>query len=285
MSRATYRVLTRLAESDAAVTIVTADMGKFGGIASSRPQQLVNVGIAESNSVSIAAGLAYEGRKVFVYSVAGFTVERAYEQIKYCLGSWRQPVCLVGTGIGWNLSSVGRGHHPTNDLALMRTIPNMHVRIPSSEDSLARCLSSASLADGPTYVRLGAMSEESTAALGRRLQVVALGSVFGLCVSALHRMGLPMGAVGIIGIESLDTGDLQRQLARLDPKVPWLVVEDHACFGGLGDAIRCCYGHDFEYLGLPLVLDQLAQSADDLKAAYGFDPPTLSAAMTRVMRQ
>ena len=122
--------LVRLAEKDDRVRLVVADIGRFREYSRRYPERLINVGVAEANAVGVAAGLASEGLRVFIYSVAGFIIHRGLEQIRYSIGFWNQPVCLFGTGFGWQYCFIGRGHHAPMDTNLLPGIAFLSVQMP-----------------------------------------------------------------------------------------------------------------------------------------------------------
>ena len=94
------------------------------------PNKFINCGIAEQNMISVAAGLASEGKLPVVYTIVPFLVMRGYEQIRVDIGINSQKVILVGVGGGLAYDKLGSTHHACEDLALMRTIPNLDVYTP-----------------------------------------------------------------------------------------------------------------------------------------------------------
>jgi len=118
------------------------------------PDQFINAGVAEQNMISIAAGLASTGKKVYVYGITPFVVFRCYEQIKFSICSMNLPVTIVGVGSGFSFGFDGPTHHAVHDVSVMRALPEMHVFNPSDEALAAAC---AMVLDGfksPSYIRL-----------------------------------------------------------------------------------------------------------------------------------
>lgn len=113
--------------------------------------RFINCGVAEQNMIGAAAGLAREGHKVFVYSIAPFLYARAFEQIRngLCMGSL--PVCLVGNGGGYAYGIMGPTHHALEDCAVMNAL-GVRVMVPAFNEDIATMLAGIT---GPTYLRLG----------------------------------------------------------------------------------------------------------------------------------
>ncbi|MCH7839970.1 MAG: 1-deoxy-D-xylulose-5-phosphate synthase, partial [Planctomycetes bacterium] len=95
------------------------------------PDQYLNAGIAEQNLISVAAGLALGGKIPFVYGIATFMTMRFFEQIRNDLCSMNLPVTIVASGAGFSYSGDGPTHHAVQDVAIMRTLPNMTILNPS----------------------------------------------------------------------------------------------------------------------------------------------------------
>ena len=132
MRNAFIRGLTKLAESDERIVFLTGDLGYklFDDFATRYPGRFLNAGVAEQNMVGVAAGLASEGFRPFVYSIATFATLRCLEQIRDDVCYNGLPVTIVGVGGGFSYGANGPTHHATEDLAIMRALPNMTVIAP-----------------------------------------------------------------------------------------------------------------------------------------------------------
>ena len=111
---------------------LTADQGSFGYniLAKKFPRRVINVGIAEQNMIGIAAGIALEKKRVFVYAISSFLFSRAYEQIKLNLCSMKLNVCLIASGPGFCYSPDGPTHYSLEDTSLYNNLPNLKVYSP-----------------------------------------------------------------------------------------------------------------------------------------------------------
>lgn len=144
--------------------LVSGDLG-FGvlnGYREKFPEQFLNVGVAEQNLTGIAAGLALEGKKVISYSIANFNTLRAIEQIRNDIAYHDLNVIIVAVGGGLAYGQLGITHHATEDIAILRSIPNMTVLAPGDKNEAYHIMKSLLLEDyGPVYLRIGRANEAS----------------------------------------------------------------------------------------------------------------------------
>ncbi len=137
------------------VIALTADMSciSFDKIKRDFPTQVLNVGIAEQNMISVAAGLALGDRKVVCYAIAAFLVYRAFDQIRIDIGEMGLPIVLIGDGAGLTYGTDGSTHHALYDDLMMREVKGMIVHTPTKEQ-VAGVLKDAMVSTHPTYIRL-----------------------------------------------------------------------------------------------------------------------------------
>lgn len=148
--------LYNIAEQDPRVIFLTADMGANSLVRFKKDlsSQYINIGVAEQNMISIAAGLALGGKIVFVYGVTPFVTIRCYEQIKVDLCCMNLPVTIIGSGAGYTYHSDGPTHHATQDIAVMRALPEMTILNPSDSVMTAAFARMAYKNPGPKYIRI-----------------------------------------------------------------------------------------------------------------------------------
>ena len=134
MRNAFLNSLICIAEKDKDLILLTGDLGfgLFDDFESRFPGQFFNVGIAEQNMTGIAAGLALEGKKVFTYSLANFPTLRCLEQIRNDVCYHNLNVNIVTSGGGFSYGQLGMSHHATEDISIMRALPNVTVVVPSN---------------------------------------------------------------------------------------------------------------------------------------------------------
>ena len=149
------------ARTNPKIFLVVGDLG-FSVIepfAEEFPDRYLNAGVAEQNMTSVAAGLASEGYHVFTYSIANFPTLRCFEQIRNDICYHNLPVTVVAVGGGVAYGNLGYSHHAVQDIAALRTLPNMTVFSPADPDEATGCLQLALLRGKPSYLRLGKAGE------------------------------------------------------------------------------------------------------------------------------
>ena len=123
------------------------------------PKRFLNLGIAEQNMASFAAGLCLTGRKVYLYNIIPFLLFRCYEQVRNDICYQELPVVLVGTGSGITYAPQGVTHYAVEDLGVCRTLPNLTVISPGDPNEAAAAARYSLLAEGPVYIRLAKSGE------------------------------------------------------------------------------------------------------------------------------
>jgi len=157
MRTAFINTLTEIARKDERIFLLTADMGYsvFEKFRKEFPDRFLNTGIAEQNTVGVAAGLAISGRIVYAYSIIPFITMRCFEQVRLDLAYNETNVKLVGVGGGFAYGSLGASHHATEDIAIMKSLPNMTVLCPGDPIETEELVKQSYQMDGPMYIRLG----------------------------------------------------------------------------------------------------------------------------------
>jgi transketolase len=247
------RALMDLARADERVMLLTGDLG-FGvltSFAATLPAQYLNVGVAEQNMTGVATGLALEGKIVFTYSIGNFPTLRCLEQIRNDVCYHNANVKIVCIGGGFCYGPLGISHHATEDLAIMRVLPQMQVMAPGD---LAETLAATRIAyetPGPGYLRLGRGGEADihqhalTLSPGQGVCLfpegdVALLSTGGILANAvlareqLAGHGIAASLHSLPFVKPLDHGLIQglAQTSRLIA-----TIEEHSIIGGLGGAV------------------------------------------------
>ena len=248
-------VLKEAASKDKNVVVLCSDSrgsASLSSFADEFPSQFVEVGIAEQNLVSIAAGLASCGKKAFAVSPASFISTRSYEQCKVDCAYSDTNVKLIGISGGVSYGALGMTHHSAQDIAAMSAIPNMRVYLPSDRFQ-TRCVFEELLKDNKTaYVRLGRnpvedvysegnvpfeMNKATVLAEGSDVLIVACGEVVKASKDAaelLKAKGISAGVLDMYCVKPLDTETL---LKAAKGKKLIVTVEEHSPFGGLGSMV------------------------------------------------
>ena len=249
------RALVELGAEHQDVVVLDADLAaatKTGMFKKAYPDRHIDCGIAESNMIGIAAGLATTGFVPFASSFAMFAAGRAFEQVRNTVGYPHLNVKIGATHAGITVGEDGASHQCNEDIALMRTIPGMVVMCPSDDVEAVACVKAAYEHQGPVYMRFGRFAvpvindrpdyhfeigKGDVVKEGKDLTIVATG----LCVASaleaaemLKADGVDAEVINICTIKPLDE-DLIIASAKKTGKV--VTVEEHSVIGGLGSAV------------------------------------------------
>ncbi len=241
-----------IAVEDGNVIFLTADMGAFSlnKFRQDLSSQYINVGVAEQNLVSVAAGLALGGKKVFIYTIAPFITQRCYEQIKIDLCSMRLPVTLIGVGGGITYGSDGPTHHAIQDVAIMRALPEIMILNPADPVTAAGAARIAYRSQGPVYIRIdkGKLpllydnadnSSDGIALLkkGRDLAIVATGIMTQQAFKVADELGKHSIDAGIIDVFRIKPLNEELLLTLIKQSNRIVTLEEHSITGGIGSAV------------------------------------------------
>jgi transketolase len=180
MRDAMTRVLCELAAQDPNLVLVTGDLG-FGVLNEFQerfPKQFINAGVAEQNMTGLATGLALSGKTVFTYSIGNFPTLRCLEQIRNDACYHNANVKIIAIGGGFTYGSLGISHHATEDLAILRALPDITVMAPGDPLEAAAATRTIYETPGTCYLRLGRGGES---AVHKGLASIALGKALKLC--------------------------------------------------------------------------------------------------------
>ena len=216
------------------------------------PDRHIDCGIAESNMVGIAAGMATMGKIPFVSSFAMFAAGRAFEQVRNSVGYPRLNVKIGASHAGITVGEDGASHQCNEDIALMRAIPDMVVVCPSDALEAAEATKAAAEYDGPVYLRFGRspvpiindrpdykfeLGKGVVLKEGKDLTIVATGICVESALAAAEKLatdGVNAKVINIHTIKPLDE-DLIVAAAKETGKI--VTVEEHSVIGGLGSAV------------------------------------------------
>lgn len=257
------------------------------------PERHIDCGIAESNMVGIAAGLAATGKIPFVSSFAMFVAGRAFEQVRNSVGYPHLNVKIGATHAGISVGEDGATHQCNEDIALMRTIPGMVVINPSDDVEARAAVKAAIEHDGPVYLRFGRLAvpvvntnDDYKFELGKGV-VLREGKdvtiiATGLCVSETLAAADKLAADGIsakvINIHTIKPLDEELVVAAAKETGKVVTVEEHSVIGGLGSAVCDCLSEKAPTPVMKLgVNDVFGESGPALKliAKYGLDAESI----------
>lgn len=247
--------LVALGAENPNVVVLDADLAaatKTGVFQKAYPDRHIDCGIAESNMVGVAAGLATAGKIPSVSSFAMFVAGRAFEQVRNSVGYPHLNVKIGATHAGITVGEDGASHQCNEDIALMRTIPGMVVMCPADDIEAKAAVRAAAEYEGPVYMRFGRaacpvindrpdyqfeIGKGTLLKEGKDLTIVATGICVGNALEAaamLEAEGISAEVINICTIKPLDE-ELIVQSARKTGKV--VTAEEHSVIGGLGSAV------------------------------------------------
>jgi transketolase len=296
MRTAFFNTLLELAQDDPRIMLIVGDLG-FGATnkyVEQLPRQFLNAGVAEQNMTGLAAGMAINGRIAFTYSIANFPVLRCLEQIRNDVCYHNANVKIVSVGGGMTYGSLGASHFATEDIAILRTLPNMVVIAPGDPFEVTAAVRAAVKYDGPCYIRLGRDKEPRVhrdasvlqdfqfgqAILvrpGSDLTLISTGGLLVETVAAadlLRERGVHAGVLSMPTVKPIDVNAILKAAFETHAIV---TVEEHSTIGGLGSAVAEVLaeagigGNRFQRIGLP---DQFRSRVGDqfyLRSQMGLD--------------
>jgi len=253
-------VLLREAQNDKSIVVLCSDSRGSASLtpfAEQYPQQFVEVGIAEQDLVSIGAGLAHCGKKVYAASPACFLSTRSYEQCKVDVAYSNTNVKLIGISGGISYGALGMSHHSAQDIAAMSAIPNMRVYLPSDRFQTEKLMKALLADDKPAYIRVGRnpvediYSEESCPFVMDKATVLCEGSdaVIIACgemvrpayeaAKLLEKEGIHATVLDMYCVKPIDREAVINAATKVKAVI---TVEEHAPFGGMGSAVSQIVG-------------------------------------------
>lgn len=247
------RTLLEIAKKDKNVYIITGDLG-FGVLKpfwTELPDQIINAGIAEQNMTSIAAGLAMQGKTVYTYSIGNFPTLRCIEQIRNDCAYHNANVKVVCVGGGFVYGSLGMSHHATEDIAMMRSLPDVTVLAPGDLVE-AECATKAIYEmPGTCYLRLGRGGEKRIhekldgftigkaieIQKGEKVAVFSTGAIFDEVNEACEELKTQRIIPTVYTFPTVKPIDKEVILECAKTHKAIITVEEHNLSGGFGSAV------------------------------------------------
>lgn len=289
--------LLMMAEKDQDIIVICSDSrgsASLAPFAEKYPEQFIEVGIAEQNLVSIAAGLASCGKKVFAASPASFLSTRSYEQVKVDVAYSGTNVTLIGISGGISYGALGMTHHSCQDIAALSALPGMRVYVPSDR-FLTQNLIKALMEDkAPAYIRVSRSASEDIYDENIRFELnkanqiiegsdvclIACGDMVSNAVKAakiLEEEGIKAGVMDMYCLKPLD----RDAIIKAADKYRYLVtIEEHSEYGGLGSLVAKVIAEKCPVKVLQLALPDahlIAGESREVFAYYGLDATGIAA--------
>jgi transketolase len=289
-----------LARRDERVVFIGSDLGAgvMAGFKDEIPDRFFMEGVSEQNLVGVAAGMAMEGRIVYLNTIATFLTRRCFEQIAVDLCMHNANVRLIANGGGVVYAPLGPTHLATEDIAILRALPNMTIVAPADAREMARLMPATLQHNGPMYIRIAkgrdhvVTSEDEPFRIGRAVPMregddcllVTTGIGLQLCLQAADQLtasGIDATVLHMPTIKPLDN----ESLAAAAERVPLIVtVEEHSIVGGLGSAVLehlaendLLDGKVFRRIGFPDVFPSGYGDQQGMMRRYGISPEEIVA--------
>lgn len=301
------RALVRLGESDPDVIVFDADIAKSTKSITFHerfPDRAFDMGVAEQNAMTAASGLATTGKTVFVTTYAVFASMRACEQIRTFICYPNTNVKIAASHGGLQVSWDGATHQATEDLAILRSFPNMTILNPADDLSTEWAVFAAARHVGPVYIRLTRnpvppiYDDAGSFAMGRanvlrssradQVALVATGIMVSKALEAARRLEAEGVAARVIDVHTIKPIDRQAVVAAARETGALVTVEDHQITGGLGGAVAEVVAEEHpvpvERIGLRDVFGE-SGSPEELFTHYGMNTQHIVEAALRVVRR
>ncbi len=301
-----FKTIENLAQENDDIFLLSGDLGfkLFDSFRSKFSNRFYDVGIAESNMISVAAGLSLCNKNVYCYSIIPFLTMRAYEQIRIDISYQNLNVKIIGAGSGFTYGLEGMTHFGLEDLCLMRALQNMSVVVPADKIE-AECVARLSSDyPGPLYIRMGkndgplihnskpdlkigkamVLSEGTNAAIFAIGDMVNVGKQVAI---KLKEKGINPTLINMHTLKPLDVETIM-QIAGTHNAI--FSLEEHSIQGGLGSAIaevlaESRYNGIFKRIGIPERLEDCIGDADYLREKYGLTPDKIFATILNKMEE
>lgn len=251
------RTLIDLGKKDKDIELITGDLG-FGVLKpywETLPNQFVNAGIAEQSMTGVAAGMALEGKKVFTYSIGNFPTLRCLEQIRNDCAYHNANVNVICVGGGYVYGSLGMSHHATEDIAVLRALPDVTVVCPGDPIEAELAVRAIANYDGTCYLRLGRGGEKR---INTDLKEFEIGKAYRIRQAKAEKKQIAVFSTGAILEETTKACDMLEEqgysveqysfptvkpidkevIAECAAKFEHIfTVEEHNIIGGFGSAV------------------------------------------------
>ncbi len=251
--RDTYlKMLYDLAAKDSEVVSLVSDNGLivYDDFRRDFPDRYFNFGIAEENMVAAAAGMASCGKIPFAYTISAFIAYRAYEFLRDDVCFQNQNVKLIGIGSGMTYSTLGPSHHTTEDIGLLRSLPNLIVFSPATRSEVRWMMQEAYQMKGPVYIRLSNNTQEYYPEdmqfyLGRPAQVkpgkditlFVTGTLINEVMKAADKLEMDGMSVQVVSVHTLKPLDAKSISEIVSQTGCFITIEEHNIVGGLYSAV------------------------------------------------
>lgn len=289
------KALTDNAQKNKNIMFMTGDLGFkiFDDYIKKCPGQFLNVGVAEQSMLGLAMGMSLEGKTALVYSIANFHTFRALEQIRNDLCYHNADVKIVATGGGFSYGQLGMSHHATEDLSIMRALPNMTVLTPGDAWEAHQVTEYMLNNKGPFYLSLE-KSNVDTAKKGEKFEfgkirqikegndvtLISVGGILSETVAAAESLAKENVNCRVLSVHSLKPLDKETIIKAAEETKAIITVEENSLAGGLGSAVAEILADmgspiELKRLGMDNVFASVVGDQQYLRAQFGLDAKSI----------
>ena len=252
MRKIFIKILTKLAEKDKNIYLLTGDLGfsAFEDSAEKFPERFINCGIAEQNMMGVAAGLALSGKKVYVYSIIPFAVFRCFEQLRNDVVYHNLDVKIIGAGAGFSYGTSGSSHFAIEDIAVLRVLPNITILSPGDAVEMEQLVLQSYKTKNPTYIRLGKNVEQlhnpsfkiiigkpSVLKSGKDGVIITTGSYLKTGINIVKKLAEKGFDFKLISMHTIKPINEKLLIKEIKNNKFLFTIEEHKIIGGLGSII------------------------------------------------
>jgi transketolase len=291
MRKTSLDMVYELAKRDKRVVFIGSDLGPdtLKQLKAESPSQFLMEGVSEANIVTMAAGLALEGKIPYINTIATFLSRRCFEQIVLDLGLHNTKVRLIASGGGVVYAPLGPTHLAIDDIAILRAVPNMTILVPADADEMRRLMLQTLDVAGPIYIRLGkggdpiVSRDDLPCEIGKAILmregkdalIVCTGICLQIALAATDELEKQNIFASVLHVHTLKPLDAKAVYENAE-RVPIVVtIEEHTIVGGLGSAVAEIIAEAsfnpakrFQRLGIPDVFPDQYGSQASLMARY-----------------
>ncbi len=295
--------LVNLARINEEVWFLTGDLG-FSFVEEFQkefPERFINVGVAEQNMISVAAGLALQGKKVFVYSIINFCTFRCLEQIRNDVCYHKLDVTIIGVGTGYSYAKAAYSHHAIEDIGIMKMLPNLSIFSPADIVELKSVLRLVSMTSTPTYIRIDKSSSKRIHAqnyikqvslpiqiqTGKDVSIISYGSTLELAVETsilLRKKKITCSVFSVPKVYPIE----EEGVHIMANHQGFFVIEEHV-HSGLGSSIseilvKSKFRPIFDVFSLNSSPIEYAGTQQELREAQKLNPELISIRIQKAMK-
>jgi len=299
------KTLCSLAEEDPRIMLITGDLGfaVFDEYRKRFPGQFINAGVAEQNMTLVATGMALEGHIVFTYSIGNFPTLRCLEMIRNDAAYHDANVKVVSIGGGFSYGPLGISHHATEDLAIMRSLPNVTCVAPTSLLEVEEATRAIAQHPGTCFLRLDkdqgfdepsgsdfVLGQPRVLRHGADVAFIVTGGILSEVVKAADELGSQGISSSIYCVHTLKPFDPTEVVSASRLHGAIVTVEEHTIHGGLGGLVLesladvSAIPKKFLRIGLDGCFSSVVGSQGFLRTAYKMDAPAIVARTCRLLR-